>query len=651
MHCPGSEVFDSVRRTLLLCLFLLVLEVVPVDGFYLPGVAPRDFERRESVTIKVNKLTSTKTQLPYDYYSLPYCRPNTMRVYSENLGEKLRGDKIENSPYVIQMRYNQECKFLCRIEALSEEQVRSFQTRIDDGYRVTMILDNLPLAMVMTRHDGLKPIKLYTRGFPIGYKVHEKKDTTSYLLNNHLQFTVLFNKNKETDLARIVGFEVQPFSVNHSYEGDWKVVKNEVPILSTCHRGDDPVFVSDKSPTFELKPGKEVIFTYGVNFEESEIPWSSRWDAYLMIADDQIHWFSIVNSVMIVFCLSGMVAMILLRTLHKDIAAYNEMQTTEEAIEETGWKLIYGDVFRPPIHPSLLAAYIGVGVQLLGMTIVTMIFAVLGFLSPANRGALMTAMLFFFVFMGYFAGYYSAALYRSFKGTNRRKNIALTAFMFPGVVFGIFFVLNTLLWRESSTGAVPFGTLFALCFLWFGISVPLVLIGSNHGLKANAFEFPVRTNKIPRQVPEQPWYMRSTFSILIGGILPFGAVFIEVFFILSSLWLHQFYYLFGFLFLVFCILSVTCAEISMVLCYFQLCSEDYRWWWRAYFTSGSSAGYLFIYSIYYYTKLDIHGFVSTMLYFGYMSIITYGFFCLTGTIGFLATFWFVKRIYSAVKFD
>jgi len=39
----------------------------------------------------------------------------------------------------------------------------------------------------------------------------------------------------------------------------------------------------------------------------------------------------------------------------------------------------------------------------------------------------------------------------------------------------------------------------------------------------------------------------------------------------------QFYYLFGFLTLVFIILLVTCAEITIVLCYFQLCSEDYHW--------------------------------------------------------------------------
>ena len=65
-------------------------------------------------------------------------------------------------------------------------------------------------------------------------------------------------------------------------------------------------------------------------------------------------------------------------------------------------------------------------------------------------------------------------------------------------------------WGQKSSGAVPFGTLFALCFLWFCISTPLVFVGSYFGYKKPAAEDPVRTNKIPRQIPDQvcafpPW--------------------------------------------------------------------------------------------------------------------------------------------------
>lgn len=387
------------------------------------------------------------------------------------------------------------------------------------------------------------------------------------------------------------------------------------------------------------------------SLQPSKIKWASRWDTYLLMTDDQIHWFSIVNSLMIVLFLSGMVAMIMMRTLHRDISKYNQLDA-EDLQEETGWKLVHGDVFRPPTYAGLLCVYVGTGVQFFGMAVVTMIFALFGFLSPANRGGLMTAMLLLWVFMGLFAGYSSSRLYKTFKGTDWKANTMRTALIFPGSMFVIFFILNALIWGQKSSGAIPFGTMFVLMFLWFGISVPLVFVGSYFGFKQPAPEDPVRTNKIPRQIPEQAWYMRPVFSILIGGILPFGAVFIELFFILTSIWLNQFYYIFGFLFLVFLILIVTCAEITIVLCYFQLCSEDYHWWWRAYLTSGSSAIYLFLYAtFYFFTKLDITKVVSGVLYFGYMVIISYSFFVLTGTMGFYACYWFVRMIYGSVKVD
>lgn len=39
--------------------------------------------------------------------------------------------------------------------------------------------------------------------------------------------------------------------------------------------------------------------------QESDIKWASRWDTYLTMSDVQIHWFSIINSVVVVFFLSG----------------------------------------------------------------------------------------------------------------------------------------------------------------------------------------------------------------------------------------------------------------------------------------------------------------------------------------------------------
>jgi len=264
-----------------------------------------------------------------------------------------------------------------------------------------------------------------------------------------------------------------------------------------------------------------------------------------------------------------------------------------------------------------------------------------------------------------------------FRGADWRKNTLMTAFLYPGLAFVVFFCLDVALLYEGSSGAIPFSTFFTLLVLWFGVSTPLVFVGSYFGFnkgacrssppsppppppppahpsptRADAVSHPVRTNTIPRQIPQQPWYMSGWLTVLFGGVLPFGAVSVELFFIMSALWLHQIYYIFGFLFVVCVILVATCAEITILLCYFQLCNEDYHWWWRAFMSSGSCAAYIFLYGIWYFhTELEITGFVPTVLYFSYMAMISVTSFLLTGTIGYYACFGFLTKIYGSIKVD
>jgi transmembrane 9 superfamily protein 2/4 len=213
----------------------------------------------------------------------------------------------------------------------------------------------------------------------------------------------------------------------------------------------------------------------------------------------------------------------------------------DDTLEETGWKLVHGDVFRPPHHPTLLVACIGSGIQLFSMMIIVLVFAMFGMLSPASRGALMTASIVLFMFMGLISGYHTARLFRTLKGTNWKLAASLTALLYPGILFGTGFLINLFLWGKQSSGAVPFTTMIALLFLWFGISFPLVFAGFYFGYRKQPYEHPVRTNQIPRQIPEQPWYLNSFLSSIVAGILPFGAIFVELFFILTVCWSFIFY--------------------------------------------------------------------------------------------------------------
>ncbi|CAD5210142.1 unnamed protein product [Bursaphelenchus xylophilus] len=606
-------------------LLLLLLSTSASQGFYVPGVAPNEFKIGDVIEVKGIKLTSIKSVVPYEYYSLPFCKPNGQVHYkSENLGEVMRGDRIVNTPFDVYMKTDSKCQTLCPAnkekKTLTVEETNLLIRRIHEDYHVHLLVDNLPCATMYEVPE--KPGEyFYDNGYRIGWTEGEK----TYVYN-HLELVLKYHE-PTAGVHRVVGFEVRPKSINaDSFEisGDRK-----------CSIGASPSFQ-------ELKKDSEntIVWSYSVKWEESSVPWASRWDILLKSTDVQIHWFSILNSLVVVACLAGFLSVIIIRTVRKDISKYNRADDLEDALEETGWKLVHADVFRPPRYHMLLVNFVGTGIQIIGMVVVTVTFAMLGMLSPSSRGSLTSVAIFLYCFMGLVAGYHSGRLYKTFKGEKPRSCAFRTATLFPTVVLGTGFVINFFLIGKHSSGAIPFTTMIALLFLWLGIDLPLVFIGFHFGYRKQPYSHPVRTNQIPRQVPDQPWYLKTLPCALIAGVLPF------------AIWENQFYYLFGFLWLVVGILFVSCTQIAIVVTYFQLCAENYHWWWKSFSVSTGSALYVFAYSVYYYyTKLSIEGFVPTLLYFVYSSLISITFAVLTGTVGFYAAYFFLRRIYGAVKVD
>ncbi|KAF9351970.1 hypothetical protein BGX26_010116 [Mortierella sp. AD094] len=604
------------------------------SAFYIPGFSPTVFRKGDRVPLYVNKIFSEKSPLPYAYADLPFLcdKPKDAKKAWLNLGEVLRGDRISTSDYELVVGKDIPCKILCRksVSAVDAALARDF---IANDYNVEWIVDNLPGATRYNLGDEQAHKQWrYRAGFPLG-----KVKWSNSNIHNHVTIRILYQSQPPpSDGKLIVGFEVTPYSID---QGD----NDECP--------NDPLKVG----AFQAVSDKEVEiqYTYSVLWhEEKEITWNNRWNLYLVSTDVQVHWYSIVNSIVIMLFLTGLVALIIMRTLKKDIAIYNEEEMKDEQDEGAGWKLVHGDVFRTPKYSSLLCAILGAGVQVIVMTVSTIIFALVGILNPSYRGGFVSFGLFLFVFAGAFAGYYSARLYKVFRGSSWTKNAIVTATLIPGFLFTIVFMLNLFVWSKNSSNAIPFGTFFALVVMWFGISLPLSLVGAFFGQRKAIIEHPGRTNQIPRQIPAPVWYLRPRYTVMLGGLLPFAVVFIELFYILKSIWEDQYYYMFGFLSLVFAILLITCVEISIVVVYFQLCDEDYNWWWRSFFVSSFSAVYIFLYSMVYFTKqLSIDHFVPGLIYFtnSLMICIVYG--LLTGTTGFISTYWFIRRIYSAVKID
>ncbi|PHH64603.1 hypothetical protein CDD81_4214 [Ophiocordyceps australis] len=687
-------------------LLAVVLLISLSEAFYIPGWSIRSYKPGRQIALLVNKLYSDKTQLQYAYHDVPFvCQPTGRhglggQSMALNLGEVLRGDRITVSDMELVMGQDKRCELLCTRE-LSGDEVARARELIEEGYAVEWVVDNLPGATSFVTSDKTK--KYYAAGFKLGYsETTAKTGRQRYLLHNHHTIVIRHGRAPGRAGARgeqvIVGFEVYPKSIGSEVERDG----------TGC-----PVNVEHVEGALELRAeanktrldesGEAVLsvpYTYSVYFRRDDsMDWAHRWDYYFVNQDQgsRIHWLAIANSLMMCGLMAGIVAIIMTRTIGSDIKGYREVAAQEararrsrgkgkpaglldrgtsdddddgdasdgdyEALEEvTGWKLLHGDVFRPPRHGKMLAPLVGSGTQLLFMALGLVLLSAVGVLNPSFRGGFLSVGMGLFIFAGLFSGYFSARVYCSLTmGRDYVRNAVVTGLLFPGLAFGLVLVVNLFVWAQASSTAIPFGTLAGLAALWLCVQMPLVLAGAYHGhVNAGPWQHPAKTKTNPtaaappRRIPPQPWYLQTLPSALLAGLLPFAVVLIELLFVLQSVWQDKsgYYYLFGYLCLVLLLLLVAVAEVSVVAVYMQLCAENYAWWWRSVCVGGGSAVWVFGYCVWYFVyKLHVVGFVSGLLFFAYSLMACCVYALLTGTVGFLSAYAFVRRIYGAIKID
>lgn len=206
-------------------------------------------------------------------------------------------------------------------------------------------------------------------------------------------------------------------------------IKNN-PDQWDCDSFRGPLEIPSKSDHLNIS----ITYTYSVKFIRNDtVAWSSRWDSLLNpLPNTDIQWHSILVSLIIILFLSGMLAIIMLPILWKDKNNSNKMDYDEYVQNESGWKLVKEDVFRPPSKGMLLSVFLGSGVHVFCTMSVTLAFACLGYLSPEDRGVLVTFALAFYVLLGTPTGYTSARIYKSFGGCKWMQNALLTTTLCPG---------------------------------------------------------------------------------------------------------------------------------------------------------------------------------------------------------------------------
>lgn len=625
------------------------------------------YKKEEHIELWVNKVGPyANPQEAYEYYKLPYCAPDT-KHHPENsdgagrwnewksltMGEHLGGHALRHSGHDILFLNQSKEPETCTTKPLTASQADQFSRAIQHRWFYQMYLDDLPVwGMVGEMLPKVDKFKL------------NEKDDLERL--NHM------SELGDAEVGDLHPYVYTTRNLIISYNGN-QVVKVDL--------------TSDPKSLTLVAEGAQLDFALHVQFESTTEEFHSRFDRYLdhEFFKHPIHWFSVFNSFMMVLFLMGLVALILLRTLKKDYARYGLIHDLEDGemdddekeammhdkVEDAGWKQVHGDVFRAPSLLPLFAALIGTGSQLVVLTFGVIFFAVLGPIHGEvheERGEMMQAILVCYAFSSIVSGYMSGRYFKEYYPTVARsgKNsgpgnlwqatMGLTVVLLPVVTCLIFVVLNVVSLAYGTINSVPFMVIFKLFLLYVFVTVPLCVVGTllgRHSSAGSATSFPCRVNAIPRPIPQDvPWYGKPSGLIPLAGLLSFGSIFIELYYVLTSLWNYKFYHVYGFLFGVYAILTIVVGMTSIIVVYFCLNAENYLWQWTAFGSGASMSGYVFLYGVYFYVfKTQMHGALQFCFYFGYTALISINMGLLCGTLGHAAASRFVRAIFQNVKVD
>jgi len=556
----------------------------------------------------------------YRYYSLPFCqehdttddlkkpsREAALR-HKQKLGEAMVGDRRESSPYEINFYDNVDWRQLCKVN-LQPEDIKKYQTAIENSYYFEMYVEDLPLWGYVGDVKEIDPI------------IEQYSGSSSIYLFTHLKFI---------------------FGVN-----DNKIVS---ALVTTDKR--KALDITDSSKPLEAQ------FTYSVKFIDSKLEWKDRMSSYThsyFARGFEIHWLSIVNSFVLVLLLVSFLAVIMMRILKNDFSRYMEIDEETVNEEESGWKLIHGDVFRFPHHTSLFCAAFGAGVHLIACSFIVLFLALTGVISTTKRGSILSGVVICYCLTSFIGGYVSTQLYFKMNGKLWVRVLLLNSLLFPFPVVTVFSWVNSVALANKSTSAITVGAGFTVALLFLFVSFPLTIVGGlmakNYG---NAdFNAPTRTTKVAREIPfEDSRILIRISEFLVAGILPFTAIYIELHYIFASMWGHHIYTLFGVLLFAFVLLLIVTSAVSISLLYFRLTREDHQWWWISFFNGGATGITIYLYSLWYYYKVsEMSGLLQGSFFFGYMLIVSLAFFLMAGSSGFYSSLLFVKYIYSRVKCD
>ena len=558
---------------------------------------PHHYTEGEDVILWFNKFVpfnNPQESYPSSHLPLCICDQNAPPPSIPSIGEAIEGFTFQDSGISIKFTKQISGQPLCSL-FLTPSQKSLIIDSIRRDFRLQLYLDDLPMWTSLGEYN-------------------EASDTT-YI---YTHYTFLLSHNG--------------------------------PLLIQCKPG------FQRPITLSMDSSEALHFSYSVTWVQTETPFAERFSTYLdpNFLDSSVHWFSVMNSFVMVFLLCALVLVVLYGSVAKDYDRYNALEIEANEFAETkGWKQVAGDAFKAPEGVEFFVAAVSTG-WLLGFLSLFGIFTSILHPMYSERGLFSDCVVVEYAVLGGVEGCLLGSVYEQYKGKRWIGTAVLTASGFPCFVAVVVCTLNIVASGYSSSAVIPLVTIGQVSAFLIFVYLPLFSLGVVLGKRYRA-KRPLgqRVNSIHSPIlREKHLFNHPLLLIICGGILPFSSIYVEVYYAFTSFWNYKFYYVYGFTLMSFVLFALSVACVAIVATYSTLNSEDHRWHWISLLSSGSVGLYLYIYAAYYYLfKTQMSGTLQFVFYFAYTLAGSTYLALVAGAIGYTASYCFVHKIYSNIKSD
>ncbi|KAI8895749.1 hypothetical protein BC833DRAFT_600193 [Globomyces pollinis-pini] len=574
------------------------------------------YRLNESIPIYYDKTSSDITHLPIPYVNLPFvCSP--LNSQSNNWEDTFKEVQQTKSPIELNVLQDNKCQVICE-KQIHLNSVDILKEMIKDRYSVHWLLDDLIGATVDNHNFNNAQARKYSPGFLLGFEHSKDEDENEYVVYNHLNLNVLYNRLMDESL-QIVGFEVIPRSIK------WK----QRPCVS----------INDQDEKYIIRESKStgLAWTYSVNwFLDDTTTWDRRWDRYTV----DHHKFGLnafYGSVFLVFLFNIIISIIFLVQLKKS-RTYPEAKTllkSRQSNLENAKPFVFNAT---PIDPILMGL-ISVGIQML----ITVFFSIAYSICFDST---LDAIFILYIIAAFPASYFGTRISNSLGGPLWSVLSFIASSIVPLLVISLAATFHILSFIFSITESTPQLSVHFLGILWLLSPLPFHFYGSYIGHCHQDYH---KVHKLNIQVPNHPWYLRDLESRIITGSIPFFIFSFQLNELFKNFTKQTPASILTTLHLMTLVIVIsTLIEITLLTVFLLLTNEDYQWHWKSFQISNSSSIFIFIYTFYFYYYINENTQPDFAFYYCKFGLnLCLVFFCLigcilywisTGTIGFIASF-------------